>query len=125
LDADAVRLQRVGSNLERLGLRARLQAADAAVPDTWWDGKPFDRVLVDAPCSASGIVRRHPDIKWLRRASDVAGFVAQQQRLLDALWKVVARGGKLLYVTCSIFDEEDHATISNFAARYPDARILG
>ena len=125
LDADAVRLQRVGSNLERLGLRARLHAADAAKLDTWWDGKPFDRVLVDAPCSASGIVRRHPDIKWLRRASDVAGFVAQQQRLLDALWKVVARGGKLLYVTCSIFGEEDHATISNFAARYPDARILG
>ena len=125
LDADAVRLQRVGSNLERLGLRARLQAADAAELATWWDGNPFDRVLVDAPCSASGIVRRHPDIKWLRRASDIAGFVGQQQRLLDALWKVVARGGKLLYVTCSIFGEEDHATISNFAARHPDARILG
>lgn len=125
LDADAVRLQRVGSNLERLGLRAQLQAADAAELDTWWDGKPFDRVLVDAPCSASGIVRRHPDIKWLRRASDVPGFVAQQQRLLDALWKVVARGGKLLYVTCSIFGEEDHAGISDFAERHPDARILG
>ncbi|MBI3528718.1 MAG: 16S rRNA (cytosine(967)-C(5))-methyltransferase RsmB [Betaproteobacteria bacterium] len=125
LDADAVRLQRVGSNLERLGLSARLQAADAAVPDAWWDGKQFERVLLDAPCSASGVVRRHPDIKWLRRPSDIAGFAAQQQRLLEALWKVVARGGKLLYVTCSIFSEEDHETIGSFAARHPDARILG
>jgi len=125
LDADAVRLQRVGSNLERLGLSARLQAADATALDAWWDGKPFERVLVDAPCSASGVVRRHPDIKWLRRPSDIAGFAAQQQRLLDALWKVVARGGKLLYVTCSIFSEEDHETTGSFAARHPDARILG
>ena len=125
LDADPVRLQRVRSNLERLGLNARLQAADAAALDTWWDGNPFDRVLVDAPCSASGVVRRHPDIKWLRRASDIAGFAAQQQRLLQALWKVVARGGKLLYVTCSIFAEEDRDTIGGFAAHHPDARILG
>ena len=125
LDADAVRLQRVGSNLERLGLSARMQAADAAAPDVWWDGNPFERVLVDAPCSASGVVRRHPDIKWLRRPSDIGGFAAQQQRLLQALWKVVARGGKLLYVTCSIFSEEDHQTIGGFAARHPDARILG
>ena len=125
LDADPVRLQRVRSNLERLGLGARLQAADAAALDAWWDGKPFDRVLIDAPCSASGVVRRHPDIKWLRRASDIAGFAAQQQRLLEALWKVVARGGKLLYVTCSIFSEECHETIDGFTARHPDARILG
>ena len=125
LDADAVRLQRVGSNLKRLALNARLQAADAAALDTWWDGDPFDRVLVDAPCTASGIVRRHPDIKWLRRPSDISGFAAQQQRLLDALWNVVARSGKLLYVTCSIFSEEDHETIGGFAARHPDARILG
>ena len=125
LDADAVRLRRVASNLERLGLIAHLQAADAAAPGAWWDGNPFERVLVDAPCSASGVVRRHPDIKWLRRPSDIAGFAAQQQRLLEALWKVVARGGKLLYVTCSIFSEEDHETIGDFAARHPDARILG
>jgi 16S rRNA (cytosine967-C5)-methyltransferase len=124
LDSDAVRLQRVGSNLERLGLRARLRAADATAPETWWDGTPFERVLLDAPCSASGVVRRHPDIKWLRRASDIPGFVARQERLLEALWKVVAPGGKLLYVTCSIFDEEDHETIDRFAARHPDARIL-
>jgi 16S rRNA (cytosine967-C5)-methyltransferase len=125
LDADAVRLQRVGSNLERLGLSARLRATDAAALDQWWDGNPFDRVLLDAPCSASGIVRRHPDVKWLRRHSDIDAFAAQQQRLLEALWKVVVRGGKLLYVTCSIFGEEDHETIGGFAARHPDARILG
>ena len=125
LDADAVRLQRVGSNLERLRLSARLRAVDAATLDAWWDGNPFERVLVDAPCSASGVVRRHPDIKWLRRPSDIAGFAAQQRRLLEALWKVVAGGGKLLYVTCSIFSEEDRETIDVFAARHPDARILG
>lgn len=125
LDTDGARLQRVRTNLERLGLNARLQAADAADLDTWWDGRPYERVLIDAPCSASGIVRRHPDIKWLRRASDIAAFAAQQRRLLDALWKVVAHGGKLLYVTCSIFREEDHDTISEFAARHPDAHILG
>ena len=125
LDADAQRLQRVRSNLDRLGLNAVLQAKDAAALDTWWDGKAFDRILVDAPCSASGVVRRHPDIKWLRRSSDIAGFAAQQRRLLDALWKVLARSGKLLYVTCSIFGEEDHQTISGFAACHPDAHILG
>jgi 16S rRNA (cytosine967-C5)-methyltransferase len=125
LDADPVRLQRVGSNLERLGLNAVLQAADAAALDAWWNGIPFERVMVDAPCSASGVVRRHPDIKWLRRPSDIARFAAQQRRLLEALWKVVARSGKLLYVTCSVFREEDHETIGSFAARHPDARILG
>ena len=125
LDADAVRLQRLRSNLQRLRLSAHLQAADAAALDAWWDGNAFERVLVDAPCSASGVVRRHPDIKWLRRPSDIAGFAAQQRRLLEASWKVVAHGGKLLYVTCSIFSEEDHETIGNFLARHPDARILG
>ena len=125
LDADAKRLRRVEQTLQRLGLSARLQAADAASLEDWWDGTPFERVLLDAPCSASGVVRRHPDIKWLRRAADIPRFAAQQQRLLDALWKVVARGGKLLYVTCSIFLEEDHQTIGSFAARHPDACILG
>ena len=125
LDADAVRLQRVASNLERIGLRARLQVADAGAPETWWDGKPFQRVLLDAPCSASGVVRRHPDIKWLRRLSDIAGFAIKQRRLLDALWKVVARGGKLLYVTCSIFEEEDQQIIAAFATCHANAHILG
>jgi 16S rRNA (cytosine967-C5)-methyltransferase len=125
LDSDAVRLQRVRETLDRLGLVARLQAADAVNLDTWWDGKPFDRVLLDAPCSASGVVRRHPDIKWLRRAQDVGTFAEQQRRLLDALWKVLARGGKLLYATCSVFSEEDREITDDFAARHSDAHILG
>lgn len=125
LDSDAVRLQRVGATLDRLGLAARLQAADAARLDAWWDGKAFDRVLLDAPCSASGVVRRHPDIKWLRRPQDIAAFAKQQRQLLDALWKVLARGGKLLYATCSVFSEEDRAMTDDFAARHPDAHILG
>jgi 16S rRNA (cytosine967-C5)-methyltransferase len=125
LDIDAARLRRVQSTLDRLGLTARLQCANAARLETWWDGQPFDRVLLDAPCSASGVVRRHPDIKWLRRPADIAGFAAQQGQLLDALWKVVARSGKLLYVTCSIFREENQEGIDRFVARQPDARILG
>lgn len=124
LDVDPVRLQRVRANMDRLGLCAQLQCADAAALDSWWDGRPFDRVLLDAPCSASGVVRRHPDVKWLRRPADIAGFAVQQQRLLDALWKVVARGGKLLYVTCSIFSEENQEGVDRFVARRPDARPL-
>lgn len=125
LDADGARLQKVGVNLQRLGLRAHLRACDAAEVDSWWDGKPFERILLDAPCTGSGVVRRHPDIKWLRRRSDIRAFGAQQQRLLDAMWKVLARDGKLLYVTCSIFPEEGHQNINEFAARQRDARILG
>lgn len=125
LDVDGARLQRVRSNLDRLGLDATLQRADAADLEAWWDGTGFDRVLVDAPCSGSGVVRRHPDIKWLRRPDDIPAFAAQQWRLLDALWKVLARGGKLLYVTCSIFDAEDRATIQKFVSRQRDARIVG
>jgi 16S rRNA (cytosine967-C5)-methyltransferase len=124
LDRDPARLQRVQQNLTRLGLAARLRAADAAQLDGWWDGVPFDRVLLDAPCSASGVVRRHPDGKWLRRPEDIAAFAGQQQRLLDALWQVLRRGGKLVYVTCSVFREENQAQIGNFVARHPDARRL-
>jgi len=125
LDTDPVRLERVRSNLERLGLSAHLATADAAVTRAWWDERMFDRVLVDAPCSASGVVRRHPDIKWLRQRGDIGRFSEQQQRLLEALWKVVGRGGKLLYVTCSIFREENQERIGEFAARHPDALVLG
>jgi 16S rRNA (cytosine967-C5)-methyltransferase len=125
LDSDASRIPRMESNLSRLGLAAQVRCVDAAALETWWDGNPFDRVLLDAPCSASGVVRRHPDIKWLRKAADIPGFVAQQRRLLEALWKVLARGGKLLYVTCSIFSEEDRNQIDGFASRHPDARISG
>jgi 16S rRNA (cytosine967-C5)-methyltransferase len=125
LDADPLRLDRVRSNLERLGLRAHVTSADAAVTDAWWDNRMFDRVLLDAPCTASGVVRRHPDIKWLRQSGDIGRFAEQQQRLLEALWKVLRRGGKLLYVTCSIFREENQEMIGGFAARHPDALVLG
>ncbi len=125
LDADPGRLKLVSSNLERLGLNARVACADAATIEAWWDNKPFDRVLLDAPCTASGVVRRHPDIKWLRQAGDVRRFAEQQHQLLEALWKVLGRGGKLLYVTCSIFMEENQEQIGVFAMRHPEARILG
>ncbi len=121
LDSDAKRLHRVGDTLQRLGLQARLQAADAAEPDTWWDGRRFDRVLADLPCSGSGVVRRHPDIKMLRRPADIGGFVRQQQRILDALWPLVELGGRLLMVTCSMFPQENRQQAQAFAARHPDA----
>ena len=121
LDIDAQRLERVDENLARLGLKARLVAADAGDRDGWWDGVPFDRILADVPCTASGIVRRHPDVKWLRRESDLAGFVSQQRRLLDALWSTLARGGSLLYATCSVFREENEDQVEAFLVRHADA----
>ncbi|SAI61375.1 ribosomal RNA small subunit methyltransferase [Bordetella trematum] len=127
LDADERRLQRVSENLQRLGLDGpgvRLAAADAADLSSWWDGRPFDAVLADVPCTASGIVRRHPDIRWLRRAPDVARTAAQQARIADALWQVVAPGGHLLYVTCSIFPAEGQAQAEAFARRHADAQAL-
>lgn len=127
LDADADRLVRVGQNLDRLGLageRVRLQAADAADLDAWWDGKPFDAVLADVPCTASGIVRRHPDIRWLRRENDVRRTATLQARILDALWRTVAPGGRLLYVTCSIFPIEGTRQALEFLQRHPEAQRL-
>jgi 16S rRNA (cytosine967-C5)-methyltransferase len=127
LDADAARLQRVRDNLQRLRLespRVALQVADAAYLDAWWDGRPFDAVLADVPCTASGIVRRHPDIRWLRRADDVPRTVKLQARIVDALWRTVAPGGRLLYVTCSVFPEEGERQAAAFAARHGDARRL-
>jgi 16S rRNA (cytosine967-C5)-methyltransferase len=121
LDADATRLQRVQDNLDRLRLRATLQNGDAAQPDAWWDGRPFDRILADVPCSASGVVRRNPDIKWLRRPDDLAGFAAQQARMLDALWPLLAPAGTLLYATCSIFRQENNDQVQTFLARHPEA----
>ena len=119
LDADATRCQLVERNLARLGLTARLQAADCTRLESWWDSRPFDRVLADVPCSASGVARRHPDIKWLRRASDLEAFAARQSAILDALWRVLAPGGKLLYVTCSVFREENDDVVDSFMARTP------
>jgi 16S rRNA (cytosine967-C5)-methyltransferase len=120
LDTDAFRARRVSENLERLGLTAEVKTADCRVLSRWWDGRPFDRILADVPCSASGVVRRNPDIKWLRRSDDVARFAAQQAEILDALWQVLAPGGKMLYVTCSVFAEENREQIAAFATRHPD-----
>ena len=120
LDADPQRARRVSENLERLGLHAEVKTADCRDLARWWDGRPFDRILADVPCSASGVVRRNPDIKWLRRAEDVARFAAQQAEILDALWQVLAPGGKMLYVTCSVFAEENRDQVAAFIARHPD-----
>lgn len=127
LDSDNKRLARVGQNLDRLGLnsaRVALKAADATDLDAWWDGRPFDAVLADVPCTASGIVRRHPDIRWLRRAPDVARTAALQARIADALWRTVAPGGRLLYVTCSVFPAEGVQQAQSFAQRHADAQRL-
>jgi len=124
LDKDEVRLRRVAENLQRLGLDAQLLAGDAAKPEQWWDGKPFQRILADVPCSASGVVRRHPDIKWLRRRTDIAGFAAQQLDILRALWQLLAQDGKLLYATCSVFRQENEQVIAAFLAQQPDAQRL-
>lgn len=124
VDNSVARLERVCANLARLGLRARVLCGDAEKPDGWWDGVPFDRILADVPCSASGVVRRHPDIKWLRRESDVRQFAQQQQRILDALWRLLASDGKLLYATCSVFHEENQLQIAQFLERHHDAQSL-
>jgi 16S rRNA (cytosine967-C5)-methyltransferase len=117
-------LQRVAENLQRLGLTAQLVAGDAAEPDSWWDGKKFQRILADVPCSASGVVRRHPDIKWLRRRADIAGFAVQQLGILSSLWRLIEQDGKLLYATCSVFQQENGQVIKAFLAQQPDARRL-
>ncbi|MBU8976921.1 16S rRNA (cytosine(967)-C(5))-methyltransferase RsmB [Lysobacter sp. MMG2] len=123
IDIDAHRLERVRANLSRLDLGASvtLAAADAGDTAAWWDGTPFDAVLLDAPCSATGIVRRQPDVLQHRRASDLDALIATQARLLDALWATVAPGGVLLYATCSILKAENEAQVEAFLARTPDA----
>ena len=122
LDSDPARLQRVAQGLERLGLAATLRAADATDPDRWHDGRGFDRILLDAPCSGTGVIRRHPDIKWHRRSSDIAALVALQARLLEALWPMLAPGGRLVYATCSLLKDENERQIDAFLARHGDAR---
>ena len=124
LDSDAGRLRKVQETLTRLQLPAagagtvRLQAADARQVTAWWDGRPFDAILLDAPCTASGIVRRHPDVRWLRRPADVAALATVQRELLDALWPLLAPGGRLLYATCSIFKAEGQGQIDAFLQRH-------
>ena len=124
LDADAARSRRIQLTLERLGLSATIRTADCTRLAEWWDGAPFDRILADVPCSASGVARRHPDLKWLRRAADVAAFAERQSAILDTLWQALAPGGKLLYATCSVFPQENDAVIDAFVARAPGARRL-
>lgn len=124
LDVDARRAQRIQDNLQRLGLQADVRAADASLPATWWDGRLFDAILLDAPCTASGIVRRHPDVRWLRRASDVAQLATIQRAMLQTLWPLLRPGGRLLYCTCSLFLAEGDAQTQTFLAHNTDAVLL-
>lgn len=124
LDSDAGRLQRLVENLQRLQQVATLIQADAGDPADWWDGRRFDRILLDAPCSGTGVLRRHPDIKLLRRAADVPVLAASQRRLLEALWPLLARSAKLLYATCSILPGENQSIIEDFLAGHGDAEAL-
>jgi 16S rRNA (cytosine967-C5)-methyltransferase len=118
LDVDLERCKRIEGTLLRLGLAANVVAADAAAPERWWDGRAYDAILLDAPCTASGIVRRHPDVRWLRRGSDVSQLAAQQSMLLQALWPLLRPGGQLLYCTCSVFHEEGKGRAESFVAHH-------
>lgn len=124
LDLEPRRLQRVRDNLQRLGLRAQLIAADGRDLAAWWDGIPFQRILLDAPCSATGVIRRHPDIKLTRQAEDIPALAALQGELLDALWQTLSVGGILVYATCSVLPEENSDTIAAFLQRQAGAREL-
>ncbi len=124
LDINAARCERIERNLARLSLSARVQTADCLQLESWWDGAPFDRILADVPCSASGVARRHPDIKWLRRADDIPAYAARQAAILEALWQVLAPGGKLLYATCSVFPQENQELVQAFLARANNALAL-
>ena len=123
LDIDAKRCERIDHNLQRLGLKAEIVVADAAQPKTWWDGQQFDAILLDAPCSASGIVRRHPDVRWLRRDSDIAQLAAIQKNLLKMLWPLLKPGGRMLYVTCSVFRQEGELQVKTFVEHNTDCTL--
>ncbi|CAN5385174.1 16S rRNA (cytosine(967)-C(5))-methyltransferase RsmB [soil metagenome] len=122
IDRDADRLRRVNETLDRLGLAAQVLAADAATPAGWWDGRPFDRILADLPCTASGIVRRHPDVRWLRREADIAQLATASASILDALWPLLRPGGTMLIATCSLFRQEGPGQLTSFLDRHADAR---
>jgi 16S rRNA (cytosine967-C5)-methyltransferase len=124
LDVDAQRCERIHQNLQRLGLQAEVLAQDAANTANWWNGQLFDGVLLDAPCTASGIVRRHPDVRWLRRDADIAQLAQAQHKLLQALWSTLAVGGRLLYCTCSVFKAEGQQQIEGFLRKNHDAKQL-
>lgn len=123
LDIEESRLQKVQENLERTHLNAQLLAANAFDPGSWWDKKPFDRILLDAPCSASGVIRRHPDIKLLRKQDDIAKLLRDQAQILDALWPLLKSGGMLLYATCSVLAEENTLQIQHFLQNHADAEL--
>ena len=124
LEIDANRCERIHQNLRRLSVHAEVRQADAGQPQAWWDGRAFDAILLDAPCTASGIVRRHPDVRWLRRPEDSAQLARTQAALLDALWPLLAPGGRMLYCTCSLFRAEGEAVIRAFLARNTQATLL-
>jgi 16S rRNA (cytosine967-C5)-methyltransferase len=124
IDINSGRVCRVEETLSRLGLLAAVKVGDCCAPENWWDGRPFDAILADVPCSASGVVRRHPDIKWLRREGDIRRFAQTQAAILDALWPLLLPGGKLLYATCSVFPEENGAQIDAFLVRQPGSERL-
>ena len=116
-------VQLSGASARLSGLSAQVRQGDAVRPRDWWDGRPFQRVLLDAPCSASGIVRRHPDVRWLRRRSDIATLARRQSEMLAALWGVLEPGGTLLFATCSVFRAEGDQVVERFCARQADAAI--
>lgn len=124
VDIDSVRLGRVAETLARLGLSARLATADVRNPEAFWDGRPFERILVDAPCSGTGVIRRHPDIKLLRRATDIPQFAATQIEILRAAFHMLAPGGRLLYSTCSVLPAENEGVLERFRAEEPSARSI-
>lgn len=124
LDISTERLRLVESNLQRLGLSAQLIAGDATAPEHWWDDRLFDRILIDAPCSATGVIRRHPDIKFLRRAADLPALAARQSLLIEKLLPLLRPGGQLLYSTCSLFRTENSAVVSSFLAAHPEVYEL-
>jgi 16S rRNA (cytosine967-C5)-methyltransferase len=122
VDVAPSRVKRIRENLERLGLTATLLTGDAALPETWWDGKSFDRILLDVPCSATGVIRRHPDIKLLRRPEDILVLSDRQHSLLERLWPLLAPGGRLVYASCSALQAENGAVVSAFLAKHADAK---
>ncbi|WP_049623684.1 16S rRNA (cytosine(967)-C(5))-methyltransferase RsmB [Frateuria defendens] len=124
LESDAKRAGRIRQNLDRLGLAAELAIGDAGDPAAWWDGRPFDRILIDAPCSATGVLRRRPDVRLHRRAADIPALAAQQRRILAALWPLLAPGGRLVYVTCSLLRAENEAIVGEWLAAQPDAQAV-
>jgi 16S rRNA (cytosine967-C5)-methyltransferase len=124
IDHDASRVPRLQATLARCRVGAELLVADAGDPASWWDGRPFQRILIDAPCTGTGVIRRHPDIKFLRRPSDVAALAGRQDRLLDALWPMLAPAGRLTYATCSVLAAENQARIRAFCQRTPGVRVL-